>query len=59
MAQTKYDIVIDNKDDAEKFAEKTGSIQGVKWVNVNVGNCVVVTHGDDYDEEAFKAAAGI
>ncbi|WP_131668706.1 hypothetical protein [Psychrobacter pygoscelis] len=59
MAQTKYDHAIDSKDAADQLVEKTSNIQGVKWVNVNVGSSIVVTHDDSYDEEAFKAAAGI
>lgn len=60
MPQTKYDIAIDNKEEAEQFVQKTSSVQGVKWVNVNIEHgSIVVTHDDSYDEAAFKAAGGI
>lgn len=59
MAQTKYDIIIDDKEDADQLVEKTSNIQGVRWVNVNVGSSVVVTHDDSFDEAAFKSAAGL
>ena len=48
MAQTK---------DADKLVAATDSVTGVKFVNANVeGGYVVVTHGDNFDEAAFKAA---
>lgn len=60
MPQTKYDFQVADKAAAEEFVNKTENVQGVKFVNVNLdGGTVVVTHGDDYDEAAFKAAAGI
>ena len=40
-------------------SKKTEDIKGVKFVNVNPNGTIVVTHGDDFDEAAFKAAAGI
>ena len=58
MPQTKYDVVIDDKDKADKLVADTENVAGVKWVNVNLGNCIVVTHDDSYDEAAFKSAAG-
>lgn len=58
MPQTKYDISVTDKDTAEKLVADTNQITGVKWVNVNIEQgTVVVTHGDDYDEDGFKAAA--
>lgn len=58
MPQTKYDIRVTDKDAAEKLVADTNQITGVKWVNVNIEQgTVVVTHGDDYDEDSFKAAA--
>jgi hypothetical protein len=42
-----------------KSLKKTEDIKGVKFVNINPNGTVVVTHGDDFDESAFKAAAGI
>ncbi|OBX79478.1 hypothetical protein A9308_00050 [Moraxella atlantae] len=60
MPQTKYDIKVGDKAAADEFVKKTETVKGVKFVNVSTdGNMVVVTHGDDYDEAAFKAAAGI
>lgn len=60
MPQTKYDIQVGDKAAADEFVKKTENVKGVKFVNVSTdGNMVVVTHGDDYDEAAFKAAAGI
>lgn len=59
MPQTKYDVKISDKDKAEEIKKNTESVQGVKFVNVNIDHCIVVTHSEDYDEAAFKAAAGI
>lgn len=60
MPQTKYDIVVGDKAAADAFVAKTENVKGVKFVNVGVdGTGVVVTHSEDYDEAAFKAAAGI
>ncbi|WP_227428841.1 hypothetical protein [Psychrobacter sp. I-STPA6b] len=60
MPQTKYEINAIDKEAAQELVKKTEGVQGVKFVNVSVdGTAVVVTHGDDYDEAAFKAAAGI
>lgn len=60
MAQIKYDHKVADKAAAEEFVKKTETVKGVKFVNVNIDNgSVVVTHSDDYDEAAFKAAAGI
>ena len=60
MPQTKYDHTVADKDAAKELVAKTENVQGVKFVNVSSDfSAVVVTHGDDYDEAAFKAAAGI
>ena len=60
MPQTKYDILVGDKAAADAFVAKTENVQGVKFVNVGAnGHGVVVTHSEDYDETAFKAAAGI
>lgn len=59
MSQTKFDVKISDKDKADEIVKKTENVQGVKFVNVNLDNCIVVTHGDDFDEAAFKSAAGI
>jgi hypothetical protein len=60
MTQTSYQITIADKDTADKLVADTNTISGVKWVNVNIEQgTVVVTHGDEYDEAAFKSVAGI
>lgn len=60
MPQTKYDVNVGDKAAADELVKKTENVKGVKFVNVGAdGNGIVVTHGDDYDEAAFKAAAGI
>lgn len=60
MPQIKYDHKVADKAAAEEFVKKTEGVKGVKFVNVNLeGGTVVVTHGDDFDEAAFKSAAGI
>lgn len=59
MPQTKYDVKISDKEKADEIVKNTENVQGVTWVNVNLDNCIVVTHKDDFDEAAFKAAAGI
>lgn len=60
MPQTKYDVKVGDKAAADELVKKTENVKGVKFVNVGAdGNGIVVTHGDDYDEAAFKAAAGI
>ncbi len=61
MPQTKYDVPTAlSKEEGKELVANTESIKGVKFVNISVdGQAIVVTHGDDYDEAAFKAAAGI
>lgn len=60
MAQTSYQVSINDKENADKLVADTNNMTGVKWVNVNLDSgTVVVTHGEDYDEAAFKSAAGI
>ncbi len=60
MPQTSYDVAVADKESADKLVADTSAISGVKWVNVNLEKgTVVVTYGDNYDEAAFKAAAGI
>ena len=60
MPQTKYDFTVADKEAAEELVKKTEGVQGVKFVNVSTDfTTVVVTHGDDFDEAAFKAAAGM
>ncbi len=59
MAQTKYDVKISDKAQADEIVKKVEALQGVKFVNVNIDASIVVTHGDDYDEAGFKAIVGI
>lgn len=60
MPQTKYDVQISDKALAEEIIKKTEELKGVKFVNVNADNgSIVVTHGDDFDEAAFKAIVGL
>lgn len=58
MAQTKISITgLSNKADGDKLAEQTSGVAGVKFVNVNHDEgYAVVTHGDDFNVDAFKAA---
>ena len=58
MAQSKITITgLSNKADADNITENTASVVGVKFVNVNYEQgFAMVTHGDDFDAEAFKAA---
>ncbi|XXQ67669.1 hypothetical protein ACKLNO_08555 [Neisseriaceae bacterium B1] len=58
MAQSKITVSgMSDKSDADRLVEQTSSVAGVKFVNANAdGGYVVVTHGDDFDEAAFKAA---
>ena len=60
MPQIKYDHTVADKTAADELINKAENLKGVKFVNVNLdGGTVVVTHGDDFDEAAFKAVAGI
>ena len=60
MPQTKYDHTVADKDAAKELVANTETIKGVKFVNVSTDfSAVVVTHGEDYDEAAFKEAIGI
>lgn len=58
MAQTKIDVGgLSTKADGDKLAEQTSGVAGVKFVNVNhEQGYAVITHGDDFDLAAFKAA---
>ncbi|ULJ61336.1 hypothetical protein [Wielerella bovis] len=58
MAQSKIMVSgMNSKQDGDKVAEQTSNIAGVKFVNANhEQGFVIVTHGDDFDEAAFKAA---
>lgn len=60
MAQTQFNVAVADQAAADALVAKTENITGVRFVNVNVDKgTVVVTHGDDFDEAAFKAAVGI
>lgn len=46
-----------DKADSDRLVEKGETVAGVKMVNANhEDGRVVVTHGDGFDEAAFKAA---
>lgn len=60
MPQSQFNVTVADQAAADALVSKTENVAGVKFVNVNVEKgTVVVTHGDDFDEAAFKAAAGI
>lgn len=60
MPQSQFNVAVADQAAADALVAKTETVAGVKFVNVNVDKgTVVVTHGDDFDEAAFKAAAGI
>ena len=60
MPQTSYQVAITDREVAEKINKEGSDVQGVKWININSDNgTIVVTHGDDYDEAAFKSIAGL
>ena len=60
MPQTSYQVAITDREVAEKINKEGSDVQGVKWININPDNgTIVVTHGDDYDEAAFKSIAGL
>lgn len=60
MPQSQFNVKVADQATADQIVAKTESVAGVKFVNVNVdAGTIVVTHGDDFDEAAFKAAAGI
>lgn len=46
-----------SKTDADRLVAKGEAVAGVKMVNANhEDGCVVITHGEGFDVEAFKAA---
>lgn len=60
MAQTSYDLKIDDPNAAKDLVAATSNIAGVKWVNINIDKgTVVVTHSDDFDEVKFRSVAGL
>ncbi|GAA0324453.1 hypothetical protein [Psychrobacter aestuarii] len=60
MPQTSYELTVTDNKTAEKITQEGGNVQGVKWININADKgTIVVTHGEDYDEAAFKSIAGL
>lgn len=60
MPQSQFNTTVADQAAADAIVAKTENLAGVKFVNVNIEKgTIVVTHGDDFDEGAFKAAAGI
>ncbi len=58
MPQSKIAVSgMKSKQDGDRLVEETSSVAGVKFVNANhEEGYVVVTHGDNFDEAAFKTA---
>lgn len=58
MAQSKINVSgMSSKADGDKLVEQTASVAGVRFVNANhEQGYVLVTHTDEFDENAFKAA---
>ena len=58
MAQSKIDVSgMTSKQDGDRLVEATSNVAGVRFVNANhEGGYVVVTHTDDFDAAAYKAA---
>lgn len=57
MPQTMINVTgIGNKADIDRLVQKGEAVAGVKMVNANEDGRVVITHGDGFDVEAFKAA---
>ena len=58
MPQTKLQVTgMQDKSDAKKLIEIGETVANVKLINANFETgVVVVTHGDGFDEVAFKAA---
>lgn len=60
MSQTQFQAQVADQAAADDIVAKTENIAGVRFVNVNVATgVIVVTHGDDFDEAAFKSVVGI
>lgn len=58
MPQSKINVSgMTGKSDVDRLVEQTANVAGVKFVNANADDgFVIVTHGEDFDEAAFKAA---
>lgn len=60
MAQTQLQAQVADQAAADAIVQKGEAVDGVLFVNVNANTgVIVVTHGDGFDEAAFKAATGI
>lgn len=60
MPQSQFQATIADQATADAIVKNTENVTGVRFVNVNADTgVIVVTHGEDFDEAAFKAAAGI
>lgn len=60
MPQTQFQATVADQAAADAIVAKGEGVAGVLFVNVNAETgAVVVTHGADFDESAFKAATGI
>lgn len=60
MPQTQFEVAVADQAAADAIVAKGENVAGVKFINVNVDSgLVVVTHGEDFDEGAFKSAVGI
>ena len=58
MAQTRLVAPgISSQNDADKIAKAGEAVEGVRFVNVSVGDGgIVITHSDTFNADAFKAA---
>lgn len=60
MPQAQFQTSVTDQAAADAIVAKGEGVAGVLFVNVNKDTgVVVVTHGADFDEAAFKAATGI
>lgn len=60
MPQTQFETSVADQATADAIVAKGENVAGVKFINVNVNSgLVVVTHGEDFDANAFKTATGI
>jgi hypothetical protein len=59
MPQLKLSVGgMSSKQDGDRLVEQTSGVAGVRFVNANhEEGYVVITHGDGFDVEAYKAAA--
>ena len=58
MAQTRLVASgVSSQGDADKIVNAGEAVKGVKFINVRVDDGVtIITHGDDFDLDAFKSA---